>query len=132
MQDVVAILDTSEDTVEMLARVLQRAGFRTVTGYIRDIRMGKLDLAAFLARHDPAAIVYDLAPPYEVAWQTLQAIKREGLCRRCNFVLTTPNAQQVARIAGRDQHIHEIIGKPYDLDAVVRAVKEAVRNRPTR
>jgi hypothetical protein len=47
-------------------------------------------------------------------------------------VLTTTNAAQVQKIAGADEHLHEIVGKPYDLGEVVRAVKEAVRQRPTR
>ena len=47
-------------------------------------------------------------------------------------MVTTTNAAEVAKIAGADQHLHEIVGKPYDLSEIVRAVKEAARERPVR
>jgi hypothetical protein len=45
------------------------------------------------------------------------------------FVLTTTNAVQVEAIAGREMRLHELVGKPYDLDEIVRAVKDAARKR---
>ena len=115
----------------MLTQVLERAGFQTVRASIHDIGRGELDVGAFIGQHDPTVIVYDLAPPYDRAWATLQQIKERNECGRCNFVLTTTNAPEVEKIVGRDQQVFEIIGKPYDLDRVVRAVKEASRKRPT-
>ena len=34
-------------------------------------------------------------------------------------------------LAGRDKTIYEIVGKPFDLGRLVRAVKEAARQRPS-
>jgi len=130
--DVVAVLNTSADTIEVLRNVLQHAGFTVVTGFVTDIRDGRLDLEAFMRQHDPAAIVWDIAVPYEQHWQFYQHIKTRQACGRCQFVVTTPNEAAVRKIAGDDQQIYEIVGKPYDLDQIVRAVKEAVRARPTR
>jgi DNA-binding response OmpR family regulator len=130
--DVVAILNTAPDTVDLLRRVMEQAGFTVVTGFIHDIRDGRLDIEAFLGQHKPAAIVYDVAIPYEENWRFFQHVKSMAICAGCRFVLTTTNAAQVQKIAGADEHLHEIVGKPYDLGEVVRAVKEAIRQRPTR
>ena len=130
--EVVAVLDTSPDTVELLRNVLQQAGFTVVCAYIHDIREGRVDLEAFLRAHQPAVVVYDIAVPYEESWRFFQHIRSRESFGKCQFVLTTTNAREVAKLAGPEQHLHEIVGKPYDLGEVVRAVKEAVRSRPTR
>ena len=130
--EAVAVLNTSPDTIDMLRRVLQHAGFAVVTGYIHDIREGRLDLASFMREHDPSVIVYDLALPYDEQWTFFQHLKsRPALAGRA-FVLTTSNAAEVEKVAGRDERVYQIVGKPYDLGEVVRAVKEACRSRPTR
>jgi DNA-binding response OmpR family regulator len=129
--DVVAVLNTSPDTVDLLRQVLQQAGFTVVTGFIHDIRDGRLDLESFMRQHDPAAVVWDIAVPYDRHWQFFEHIKRTHPCGRCQFVVTTTNREEVQKIAGRDAQIYEIVGKPLDLDEVVRAVKEAAKSRPT-
>jgi len=35
--------------------------------------------------------------------------------------------QQLRKVAGTDQELHEIIGKPYDLEDIVVAVRNAMR-----
>jgi DNA-binding response OmpR family regulator len=129
--DVVLIINTSPDTVELLRQVLEQAGFAVLTGFVHDVRSGAFDLDGVVRQHDPAVIVWDIAVPYERQWRFFQHIKSQGMCGRCRFVLTTTNAAEVAKVAGREQFVHEIVGKPYDLEQVVRAVKEASRERPT-
>ena len=48
------------------------------------------------------------------------------------FVLTTTNVARARENVGIDEPIYEIVGKPYDIGAVVNAVKEASRARPVR
>ena len=48
------------------------------------------------------------------------------------IVLTSINARHVENLAGRNERVYEVVGKPMDMDAIVRAVKEASRSRPTR
>jgi DNA-binding response OmpR family regulator len=130
--EVVAVINTSPDTIEILRLALQQAGFTVVTGYVHDIRDGRLDFDAFLAHHEPAAIVWDIAPPYDTQWRFFQHIRTRAICAACRFVVTTTNAAHVQKIAGSKYLVHEIVGKTQDLREVVRAVKEAVRARPTR
>jgi DNA-binding response OmpR family regulator len=128
---VVAVLNTSEDTTDLLRVVLEQAGFAVVSVFTNQLRDSKVDFNAFITEHGPKVIVYDVAIPYEPNWALFQHLKSRPVCKGIQFVITTTNAAQVQKIAGKDLNIQEIVGKPYDLDEVVRAVKEAARARPT-
>ena len=128
---VAAIINTSPDTIDLLKDVLERAGFLVVTGYTHDIRDGRLDIEAFLRTHRPGVIVYDVAPPYQRSWDFLQHLRTTAL-NGYRFVITTTNQAQVEALVNRDEKVYEVIGTPEDLDAIVRATKEALRARDTR
>lgn len=130
--DAVAVFNTSEDTTDLLRVVLEQAGFTVVTAMTTDIRDGKVDLESFMRQHKPKVIVYDIAIPYEQNWRLFQHMKTMPVLVDARFVLTTTNVAQVEKVAGREHLLYEIVGKPYDLDIIVRAVKDAARERPTR
>lgn len=130
--DVVAVINTSPDTVEMLRTTLERAGFVVITGYTFDIRDGRLDIDAFLTKHQPRVVVYDVAPPYDQNWRLFQHLRGLESMKTRRFVITSTNPKHLEQLAGRDERIYEIVGRPLDLDAVVTAVKEACKSRPTR
>ena len=127
----VAVFNTSEDIVEMLRMAIEQAGFVVVSGHVHDIKSGKLDLLTFVEQHDPSVIVYDVAPPYDRSWQFLQHLRSRPPLAGRQFVITTTHAGHVMEIVGRDAHVYEVVGKPFDLDLIVRAVKEASRARAT-
>jgi CheY-like chemotaxis protein len=60
---VVAVVNSSEDVVTLIRELLEDEGFHTVAGHVPSFKSGKEDLLAFLETHDPAAIVFDVAPP---------------------------------------------------------------------
>ena len=128
---VVAILNSNDDLVELLRSVLEHAGFVTATGHIDDVRRGRLDLINFVKQHDPKVIVYDLVPPYERSWNYLYHLRDSEPLRGRPFVLTSVNADRAREVIGNSEMVYEVVGKPFDLDAVVRAVKEASKVRPT-
>lgn len=130
--DVVAVINTSPDTVEMLRMTLERAGFVVITGFTFDIRDGRLDIDAFMTKHQPRVVVYDVAPPYDQNWRLLQHVRSLESMKDRTFVITSTNPKHLEQLAGRDHRIYEIVGRPLDLDAVVTAVKEALKSRPTR
>lgn len=129
---VVAVFNTSPDVVDLLRRALEPAGLVTVSALTHQIREGLVNVEAFLKQHDPRVIVYDIAAPYDANWNLFQHLCRLDAMRRRDVVLTSMNAAQVEKLVGRDLRVYEIVGKPYDLDQIVRAVKEASRARPTR
>jgi len=128
----VAIINTTPDIVEMLKSAIEPAGIVVVSALTREIREGVVDVEQFVRQHGPKAVLYDIAPPYAENWQFFQHVSNMPAMKDLQFVLTSTNAKHVQDLAGRHQQIYEIVGKPYDLDQVVQATREAVRARPTR
>ena len=127
---VVAVINTNPDLVELLKARIEAAGFIVLVMHIADIRAG-LDLEAVLAQHDPKVIVYDVVAPYERNWRFFEHLRDSVFAKR-QFVLTSPNEQALRRFVGRDESVYEIIEGTADIDAIVQAVREAARARPTK
>jgi DNA-binding response OmpR family regulator len=121
---VVAIFNTSPDTVEMLRVMFEHNGFVVTSAYTYDIRDGKVDVEMLVRQHHPDVIIYDVAPPYEKNWREFQHVRTMDAFKGINFLLTTTNLQQVQKIAGQAHTLYEIVGKPYDLGLIVDAVKK--------
>jgi DNA-binding NarL/FixJ family response regulator len=126
----VAVVNTNPDLVELLKARIEAAGFVVLIIHIADIRAG-LDVGAVLAQHDPAVIVYDVVMPYDRNWRFLEHLRETSLKGR-RFVITTPNEEGIRSLVGRDEHVYEILDDGGDIDAIVQAVREAARARPTR
>ena len=122
---VVGVFNTSEDIVDLLRVVLEQAGYVAVTALTHRLRDGQTDLEALMRQHRPQIIVYDIGPPYEQNWRLFQHIRASPACRGVRFVLTTTNLAQVRTVAGPEQCLYEIVGKPFDLEEVVGAVRRA-------
>jgi CheY-like chemotaxis protein len=129
-QPVVAIINTNPDLVELLKMRVEAAGCVALVLHIAEIRAG-LDVERILAQHDPKVIVYDVVMPYERNWRFLEHL-RETMFRDRRFVLTTPNEKGLRRLIGKDERIYEVLDDTADIDAIVQAVREAVRARPTK
>lgn len=123
---VVAIFNTSPDTIEMLRIVLEPVGYVVIGAYTYEIRDGDVDIEGMIEQHRPRLIIYDVAPPYERNWRLFEHISRMPALKGINFLITTTNLNQVRELAGPDREIYEIVGKPYDLGLVVQAVKDTI------
>ena len=78
---IIAVFNSSDDTVEMLRTALEADGLHTLSGHIGELKKGELDFVAF------------------------------------------------DRPVGENDAL-EIIGKPYDLDRVIAAVRGALDDEP--
>jgi CheY-like chemotaxis protein len=127
---VAAVFNTSPDIVDLVRRALEPAGIVAVSVMTFQIRQGAVDVDSFLRQHDPDVVVYDIAPPYEANWQLFQHIRGMPAMQGRSLVLTSTNTRHLEGLVGKDDTVYEIVGKPYDLDILVRAVKEAAYQRP--
>jgi DNA-binding NtrC family response regulator len=121
---VAAIFNTSPDIIDLVRRALEPAGIVTVSVLTYQIREGAVDVDSFIRQHNPDVIVYDVAPPYETNWQLFQHICEMQVMAGRKFIVTSTNATHVEQLA-EGRPVFEIIGKPYDLDRLVHAVKDA-------
>ena len=126
MTPVVAIFNANDDVVELLRVVFEQAGFLAVSAHVDAIRRGTVDVERFVRTHAPRAIVYDVAPPYDRQWAFLQHMRSLAGMADIPFVVTSTNAARLKDWVGTDEQIYEIIGKPYDLEDILGAVKRAV------
>lgn len=129
---VVAIVNTSDDLVELLKVGLEGAGFLVVVSHVRDMRSAHFDADAFLRLHDPRVIVYDVAAPFDRSWRFLEHLRSSPAFAGRHFVLTSMNVRAVHEMVKTDETVYEVIGRDNDIAEVVKAVKEASRARPTR
>ena len=128
----IAILNTSTETIEIIEAVIEDDGFRTVSAYIVDFKRNILSLDAFFQQHQPQVVIYDIAPPYDENWQFFrEQVLNKGYLPARSFVLTTTNKSVLERIVG-PTHTIEFVGKPFDLDQISIAVRQALAgNWPT-
>ena len=123
----VAILNTNDDTVEMLRLLLETEGLVAVSAHVDEIRRGQFDFGGFIEEHNPRVVIYDLPPPYDRSWLFLEHLRTLPSMQGRQLVLTSTNPARVHEVVARaNEPILEIIGKPYDMQLIVDAVKHAV------
>jgi CheY-like chemotaxis protein len=122
---IIAVFNSSYDTVELLRTALDEQGFHTVVGHIPEVKTGELDLISFVEHHAPSVIVYDISPPYDLNWNFLRLVRSSEPVKDLQFVLTTTNKPALDKLVGETKAI-EIIGKPYDLQQVIQGVRSAL------
>lgn len=126
-ETVIAVINSSQDTVDMLRETLQHHGFSAVvTAHVDQIKRGQLDFVDFVRQHDPRVFIYDVSIPYVENWRALELLMKTDFMRSRRVVVTTTNKRALDSLLGERTDAIEIIGKPYDLDVVVRAVESAV------
>jgi DNA-binding NarL/FixJ family response regulator len=96
-----------------------------VSGHIGELKKGELDFIAFVEHHRPAVIVYDISLRYETNWNFLKLVRSSQPAQQCRFILATTNKPALDKLVGETEAL-EIIGKPYDLERVVAAVRTAL------
>lgn len=125
----VAIFDASDDTVEMLKVLLSERGYRALSAEVDHVKTGTLDFIAFMGAQRPDAIIWDIAPPYDRNWNFFKLWRNAEVLKHCHIVLTTTNKKHLDTLAGQETGAIEIVGKPYDLEAIADGVSRGLESR---
>jgi DNA-binding response OmpR family regulator len=127
MPVVVGIANTNEDIIDLLRLVMEKEGFAAAAIHLVDIKNGRSDFNDFIEQHDPAAIIFDIPPPYDDNWTFVSTLRRLPSMERRGVVITTTHTAHLERLVGESTGAVEIIGKPNDTYDVVEAVKRELR-----
>ena len=124
---VVALFNASDDTVEMVQRMLDASGINClVNGRFADLRKGVVDFGSYLREHDPHVVIIDISPPYEQNWAFFRTLRDDAEMRGRGLVLTTTNKDRLDEVVGQDSLAIEVVGKPYDLAQIKTAISNAL------
>jgi CheY-like chemotaxis protein len=121
----IAVVNNSEEVVELLRLALETEGFTHVTEAVLSFKRGQRDVVQFMAEHDPHGIVWDISLPYEENWEFFRGILDGGVLTGRGVVLTTTNKRVLEELVGPTATL-ELVGKPYDLDQLFGALRRAL------
>lgn len=121
----VAVVNTSEDIITFLEHMLSTEGYRTTSGYAIDFRMGREDVDDFFRQCDPPVVIWDVSLPYEENWRFFNMVRHRESAAGRKFIVTSTNKQAVRDLIG-PVPVHELIGKPYDVEEILSAVRRAL------
>jgi len=122
----VAVVNSNEDVVELLRVALERAGFVVVSAHVDEIRRGRQSLSDLVTAHEPRVLIYDLVPPYDRNWRFLEHLQTAPAMQGRRFIITSANAAAARELSGASADVYEVLGKPYDIDEIVKVVARAV------
>jgi DNA-binding response OmpR family regulator len=125
---VVALFNASDDTVEMVQRMLGASGFSCLVGcHFADLKKGIIDFDRYLSRHEPEVVIIDISPPYKENWTFFKTLRDCKAMGGRGLVLTTTNKDRLDEAVGADSEAIEIVGKPYDLDQIKEAIHASLK-----
>jgi len=113
----ILIVEDDPNIAALVARYLEREGFRTLTA-----ADGETALA--LARRGPALVVLDLMLPRLDGWEVCRALRRES---DVPVVMLTAREDEVDRVAGLSMGADDYVVKPFSPRELVERIKAVLR-----
>jgi len=126
----IAVLNNDPDLINLLATWLETHGMRAVCASLHDFRRGHEDVAAFIQRHNPTVMVFDLSMPYGPNWDYLTALRQIPETSGIPFVITTNNKAALERVVGGTEAL-EITGTVENLDILTSQIRAAALGSAT-
>jgi two-component system, OmpR family, KDP operon response regulator KdpE len=117
----VLIIDDKEDSVQMLAMLLERRNFEVVRAFSAEDGLRKA------YRHQPDIVLLDIMMPEMDGWE---------VCRRIRDMSDVPIMFLTARedikekVRGLEMGADDYVTKPYDIDELVARIRAHLRRAP--
>ncbi len=118
----VAVINSRRKAAETMALALANRGMHAVSATIED------GVAAFLFRHHPDAIVFDLEPREDVI-AAFEFARESGLLRGKPLVVTTADARTLSTIL-RPSDQAAVFETPFDVEEIVSAIRRLLGPAP--
>ena len=122
---IVALFNASDDTVEMVQKLLTNAGGvqSLIWCHFADLRKGIVDFEKYMTKHNPEVVIFDISPPYDENWKFFKTMRDAKVMKRRGIILATTNKNRLDEVLGADSHAVEVVGKRNDLLAIEAAIK---------
>jgi two-component system KDP operon response regulator KdpE len=114
----VLIADDDPDILELVARLLQRAGHDVVRA-----RDGQEALQALWERR-PDLVILDIGMPKLGGWQVLERIREVS---RVPVLMLTAEGEELDRVRGLTSGADDFVTKPFDMDELAARVRSLLR-----
>jgi DNA-binding response OmpR family regulator len=128
-EGIVALFNASDDTVDMVQKLLTDAGNAQtlIWCHFADLKKGIVDFSKFTEKHNPEIVIFDVSPPYDENWQFFKKMRDSKVMRDRGLILTTTNKARLDEVLGEDSYALEVVGRPKDLTEIDAAIKTASR-----
>lgn len=119
-----AIVNRDADVAHCLKTLLEFEGFAAVVAP-PPITGQHYDLSSFLDRVNPALVIYDIPPPYQVNCAAFLHMHQREAEKGRRFIITTTDQRLVSTHLDR-LNVDRIVSIPFDLCEVVQVVHAAL------
>jgi hypothetical protein len=132
-QGIVALFNASDDTVDMVQRLLTSAGDAQslIWCHFADLKKGIVDFDKYMEKHNPEVVIFDISPPYDENWKFFKTMRDHETMQGRGMILTTTNKNRLDEVLGEDSRALEIVGKAKDLREIDHAIKSETHKAET-
>jgi len=124
-QGVVALFNASDDTIDMVQKLITASGREQVLiwCHFADLRKGVIDFDKYMVKHNPEVVIFDISPPYDENWAFFKTMRDAKRMQGRGVVLTTTNKNRLDEVLGEDSHALEVVGRAKDLQQIDASIK---------
>jgi len=129
IEGLVALFNASDDTIDMVQKLLTEAGGSQtlIWCHFADLKKGVIDFGKYMAKHNPEIVIFDISPPYDENWTFYKTMRDSEIMKGRGSVLTTTNKNRLDEVLGQDSHALEVVGRTEDLHLIADAISEESR-----
>ena len=124
-EGVVALFNASDDTIDMIQRLLTEAALdqTLIWCHFADLKKGIINFDRYMAKHNPEVVIFDLSPPYDENWTFFKTMRDAPIMHGRGSVLTTTNKARLDEVLGADSGALEVVGRARDLKLIAHAIQ---------